>query len=851
MEGPTLVTGKPRALLLVGQNPGYNEDVAGRCWIGWTGNLLHRWLTEVYHLDDLCDIYLTNAVRCATPPNRDPSNSQIRLCRPHLHADISTLQSRYGPNLIIMALGAHASVSLTNKKLKQNLVYQGALRVPYGSTLPAVPIFFTYHPSICCPGRAPVKVRDIDLHFKLLLSHLKEESTSAGLPPIEEAPALLSPPPASPLALDIETYGILDGRDQTVFHPARSDAIDHADIGSQIVCVALSWRDPSHTLHLAWYDFTNPTHRRRFHTALATTPPGTCILGMNLAFDITYLRLNHPELRLLLRSPRFTWMDLSILNHLHSDTRPERSLKELSQLFGTADYQSLRVSTLPTGHKATSPSDPNLRHYNCTDAHSTLLLAEQLLAVVGPRISDSVAGYSIPDFVSGLLDVIIHMTEHGLVFSLPLLRKLHSTTLAAATDALSRGASAGYTFGGPGSEKSLRTLFHRLFTDCNLLEDPRTKYTPKRRELAIDKNNVGLLLGDGADDRGLLPDSHPLRPVADAYQSFKQAHTLLTNYIGPLLLDPSKGCIPYPSHPTLGVAYPSWFPAPAHIKDEAGKTGGTAQCRFAAHRPAAQTFPPEIKPCQRSHYGNDGILASWDLSQIELRAAALMSGDPDMIDCYTRGIDLHTRTAQLIWPGLDPSSPLFSDRRHLAKQINFLTLYRGGPKALIDAARRTHGITLTEDFARTIIGTFWAHRPTLHAWQESLIEQASAQGYLELPTGWRRSFPKDAYLLESAYINEVCNFPVQALGSGQIPQSAQIEILRQRNTRRLPFLMPAQDHDGIVFDIHLSCWPEVSALITTVMQAPPLWTALCRLYHRDVPCAAERKILWSPPGVTP
>ncbi|MEM3943599.1 MAG: uracil-DNA glycosylase [Thermofilaceae archaeon] len=65
--------GNPNArVMLVGEAPGYNEDVQGRPFVGAAGNLLN----ELLGLAGLRreEVFITNVVKCRPPENRDPSS---------------------------------------------------------------------------------------------------------------------------------------------------------------------------------------------------------------------------------------------------------------------------------------------------------------------------------------------------------------------------------------------------------------------------------------------------------------------------------------------------------------------------------------------------------------------------------------------------------------------------------------------------------------------------------------------------------------------------------------------------------------------------------------------------------
>ena len=82
------------------------EDEYGRPFIGKAGQLLDSLLEQTGFKRE--DLYITNAVKCRPPENRDPSAKEIKACKPYLIDEIARVQPRY-----VVALGNHALRSLT------------------------------------------------------------------------------------------------------------------------------------------------------------------------------------------------------------------------------------------------------------------------------------------------------------------------------------------------------------------------------------------------------------------------------------------------------------------------------------------------------------------------------------------------------------------------------------------------------------------------------------------------------------------------------------------------------------------------------------------------------------------
>lgn len=104
-------TNKEKALLVVGQSPGWEEDKRGKSWVGWSGNILTDFINAC-HFTDFADVFLSNACRCLPPPKKTPTQGEVKACRPNLEYDINQL-GQYYSEIILLGLGASAALSLS------------------------------------------------------------------------------------------------------------------------------------------------------------------------------------------------------------------------------------------------------------------------------------------------------------------------------------------------------------------------------------------------------------------------------------------------------------------------------------------------------------------------------------------------------------------------------------------------------------------------------------------------------------------------------------------------------------------------------------------------------------------
>jgi len=77
-------------LLLVGEGPGRDEDLAGEPFVGRSGRLLDRLLAEELGRTR-ADCYIANVVKCRPPGNRDPAPDEIAACARFLDGQLAAL----------------------------------------------------------------------------------------------------------------------------------------------------------------------------------------------------------------------------------------------------------------------------------------------------------------------------------------------------------------------------------------------------------------------------------------------------------------------------------------------------------------------------------------------------------------------------------------------------------------------------------------------------------------------------------------------------------------------------------------------------------------------------------------
>jgi DNA polymerase len=95
--------GAPKArLMIIGEAPGRDEDIAGKPFVGRAGQLLDRMLAAI-GLGE-ADVHITNIVYWRPPGNRTPTPQEAQLCRPFLERQIELV----APDVLMLLGGAAA-----------------------------------------------------------------------------------------------------------------------------------------------------------------------------------------------------------------------------------------------------------------------------------------------------------------------------------------------------------------------------------------------------------------------------------------------------------------------------------------------------------------------------------------------------------------------------------------------------------------------------------------------------------------------------------------------------------------------------------------------------------------------
>ncbi len=239
---------------------------------------------------------------------------------------------------------------------------------------------------------------------------------------------------------------------------------------------------------------------------------------------------------------------------------------------------------------------------------------------------------------------------------------------------------------------------------------------------------------------------------------------------------------------------------------------GAQTGRLSSTDPNLQNIPirtPIGREIRKAFVPEDGnVLLAADYSQIELRLAAHMADVETLKDAFSKGEDIHARTATEMYGEVN------RDTRAQAKTINFAILYGISRWGL--AGR----LGVEPDEAQAMIDRYFERFPGIQRYIVATLEQVRERGYSETLFGRKTWFPRinsknqaERQGSERAAINA----PIQGTSA---------DIIKRAMVRMVPALRDAglgdvrmllQVHDELVFELPKGDVAAASSVIERVM----------------------------------
>lgn len=238
---------------------------------------------------------------------------------------------------------------------------------------------------------------------------------------------------------------------------------------------------------------------------------------------------------------------------------------------------------------------------------------------------------------------------------------------------------------------------------------------------------------------------------------------------------------------------------------------GAVTGRMATTNPGLQNIPirtDEGRAIRRAFIADKGnMLVSIDYSQIDLRAAAILSNDAKLVDIFKRGEDVHQGVAVRVFGvNADEVTP---EMRRRAKVINFGILYGMG----VNALRQNLGPETSREEAQEFLNAYFNTFTRLAEYLEETKMYARKHGYTETLFGRRRHFPginSGAPFIRAQQERMAINAPIQGT-SADIIRIAMVKIDEYLKDAKLQKTAPMllQVHDELVFEVDEKALPKI------------------------------------------
>jgi len=306
------------------------------------------------------------------------------------------------------------------------------------------------------------------------------------------------------------------------------------------------------------------------------------------------------------------------------------------------------------------------------------------------------------------------------------------------------------------------------------------------------KYGKGKSISTAADVlEGLAAEHEIARKVLD----YRQLTKLKGTYIDALpdLIDPKTGRV----HTTFNQT-------------------GAATGRLSSSNPNLQNIPIRTalgREIRAAFVPRDGWkLVVADYSQIELRLLAHMSHDPVLVDAFSRGEDIHTRTAADVFSV--PPLMVTSEMRRNAKAVNFGIVYGQTPFGLAQSL----GIDRKE--AELYIQTYFELHAGVKKFIAKTIAEVRESGFAVTLFGRKRPIP-DMHSrnpnARSFAERTAVNTPLQGTAADLI-KLAMIRIDEILRREKLETKMLLQVHDELVFEAPPGEAEQVSKMVKREME---------------------------------
>jgi len=347
-----------------------------------------------------------------------------------------------------------------------------------------------------------------------------------------------------------------------------------------------------------------------------------------------------------------------------------------------------------------------------------------------------------------LINVLAQMEFRGIKIDASKLEKMNKS-LAQEIAAVQQNIydMVGYEFNVASPAQLASALFDKLLLPTAGIKKGKTGYSTNQKEL--DK----------------LRGQHP---IIELVERFRELSKLQNTYV---------------------AALPEQTDANGYIHTTFNQDA-TATGRLSSTNPNLQNIPirtelgRQIRDAFVPAPGN--VFVNADYSQFELRLAAVMADEKQMIEDFNTDVDIHAKTAAEVYNV--PINEVTPTQRRRAKVVNFGVLYGMSQHGLAAAANMSYGE------AQHFIDEYYRIRPHIKEFMERTIRQAHEDGFVQTLFGRRRPTPdvkSNNFAVRSAAERAAANMPIQGT-EADLMKLAMLAVEKRLTIMTSPDLLPSE-----------------------------------------------------------
>lgn len=748
--------------MILGHQPGVEDDKIGRPLTGSNGRLLHELLIEAGI--DTTECYLTNALKCSLF-GKDPTDRHWKACQPYLLEEIRQRDPK-----AIIALGAQAVSWLTGQTGVKKLRKKG---------LPCV-----LNPNkIVFPLQQPATLFRIENYSERKaardalvedLRWIREQVESGNITRGTDIPTDYRYPTTEKECLDmldeIEAQPLLSSdleTGSTSFEPML-----FPQSYGRIISAGFSWKAglgraiplyAKGVTKLQWWSdsFYHDTLLPRIKRIYETKD----IFGQNfVAFDQKWIRHQFGVERCRID------FDTMLAHYLLDEERGTHNIKRMAAIYTTMP---------PWKDLFTLEDTDQMCQYLCRDVDAGWRLRE----VFEPQLTP-LQTWLLKELLIPVSNVLCDVEYRGVCVSRENVERLrdelgqqiiHETQALRKIAAVKAYETVNNVEFNPHSPEQLRDLMENYLKLKCLKRTKDQHYSTDKEVLAHYADKPGI--ENVQKIRGLTKlRSTYCEGTLEAIKEDGRLHTsyLMTGTVTgrPASRDPNLNNIPR--------------------EETAGKV-------LEDGKAIKSIFLPDP----------GDVLLQADYSQIELRVMAAESGDPEFIRIFRDGLDAHKATAAAVY-GI-PLEKVTGPQRSSAKTVNFGIIYGMGFESLL---AKFIAAGNTEEEGRNFYNMHQRTFSAVWKWMAAQERQVRTYHYQETRFGRRRRYAEiNAEALRQAY-----NFPIQS-EAAEFTHLSLIRIWHALRQLNLPARIILTVYDSIILSVHPSAFWQVARLVKHLMES--------------------------------